>query len=316
MLNGYDESNNQGNIDNRLVPGDFDIIKATEGVGYVDPNCDANYQQAKAAGKLPGVYHFARPDGNAAVDEAKWFVSQVQGYLGEAVLVLDFETAPLDPNWAKTFCDTVYELTKVRCWVYANQNTFNTLDWSAVWPNYAAWVASYGMNNQQNGYGAPAAPVSITGNWTIVAWQYTSKGILPGWGGDLDLNVAYLDAAAWHKYAEGDRNAPAPQPAPVAVTPAPPVSPVVQEPAPVSQTPVSDTPVPPAPVTSTPDPVKLPVVTPPVTSTTPVPLTVVETKPAQTPLAVSVDKRPLTLKISLLQRIIEAILRFIRARFS
>ena len=39
--------------------GDYDFIicKATEGVGYTDPNCDGHYQRAKAQGKLLGVYH-------------------------------------------------------------------------------------------------------------------------------------------------------------------------------------------------------------------------------------------------------------------
>lgn len=259
-MNGYDISNNQGDINNGLVPGEFAIIKATEGVGYTDPNCDANYQQAKAAGKALGVYHFARPDGNDPISEANWFVSQIQGYIGEAVPVLDLEVNPITPEWALAFLDRVYELTHVRGWLYMSQSKFNTGDWSAVWPNYAAWVASYGANNLHNGYGAPTAPISINGDWTIVAWQYTSKGILPGWDGDLDLNVAYLDRAGWQRYASGETTptAPAVETAPVVAAPVP-----VVEPAPA---PVVDTPAPvvtPIPVTTTPTPTQnIPVTNP------------------------------------------------------
>src|SRR5206468_2469246 len=114
----------------------------------------------------------------------------------------------------------------------------------------------------QNGYVAPVAPVSITGDWTIVAWQYTSKGILPGWGGALDLNIAYLDAPAWKRYALGDRAqpvAPAPEPAPSpaevplpsptpepAPVPAPVVTPipVTHEPTPAQTIPVTSVPAP------------------------------------------------------------------------
>lgn len=257
MLNGYDISNNQGDINNGLVPSDFVIIKATEGVGYTDPNCDANYQQAKAAGKKLGVYHFARPDGNGPVSEANWFVSQIQGYLGEAVLVLDIEVQPITPQWVKSFADRVYELSKVRLWVYTSQSVFNTGDWSSVWPDYAAWVACYGMNNPQNGYGPAMAPVSINGNWTIVAWQYTSQGHLPNWGGNLDLDVAWVDAAGWDKYAKGNRDQPQPTPAPVvpAPEPTPQPTPVVTPPEPV-QAPVTPEPV------NTPTPVLPPVVAP------------------------------------------------------
>lgn len=237
-LNGYDESDNQGDINNAIVPGDFDWIKATEGVGWVDPDCDANYQQAKAAGKLLGVYHFARPDGNDPISEARYFVGQIGGYLGEAVLGLDSETQPITPEWIKAFSDEVYRLTKVRVVEYLNLSTLNSHDFSSVWPDYPAWVAAYGADTPQNGYGDPNPPVNVNGNWNIFAVQYTSRGKLPGWGGDLDLDIAYVDAAGWKRQAEGDRNAPAPvvTPAP-APTPAPVVEPT-PTPAPVAPEPV------------------------------------------------------------------------------
>lgn len=251
-MNGYDESNYQGDINNAIVPGDFDIIKATEGIGYVDPTCDPNFQQAKAAGKKLGFYHFARPDGNDPISEANWFVNNTRDYFGQAIPVLDLEVNPTTPEWAKAFLDRVYELTQVRGWLYMSQSRFNTGDWSALWPHYAAWVASYGANNPQNGYGNPNAPVSINGDWTIVAVQYTSKGRLLGWGGDLDLDYAYITPEQWDKYAIGDRNVPAPAP--------------VEVPAPV----VTTTPEP------TPVPVVTPVVTPPVV--TPIPVTHIPTE--------------------------------------
>lgn len=252
MLNGYDISDNQGNIDNSVVPGDFVIIKATEGVGYTDPDCDANYQQAKAAGKLLGVYHFARPDGNQPEEEARWFVSQVQGYIGEAVLVLDFETGPLVVDWAKRWLDTVYSLTQVRPWIYMNQSTANGSDWSPIWKDYALWLASYGINAPQNGY-TPSGNINVNGDWTVAAWQYTSQGRLPNWGGFLDLDVFYGDATAWNKYAAKVVSQPVPeviQPAPVILapvtapepTPAPVTKPVENIPAP-TPTPVVEAPV-------------------------------------------------------------------------
>lgn len=253
-LNGYDISNNQGDINNSIVPGDFVIIKATEGVGYTDPNCDANYQQAKAAGKLLGVYHFARPDGNNPVSEANWFVSQIRGYIGEAVLVLDFETNPKSPVWAKAFLDRVYELERVRCWIYMSQSVANGDDWSSVLVDYSLWVAAYGANTIHTDY-APSDNISVNGNWNIAAWQYTSNGHLPNWSGALDLNVFYGDAEAWRKYARPV--------APTAVAPEV-VAPVV-EPAPVVVEPVV-VPTPetiqeaPVPVVE-PSPVVVPVVT-------------------------------------------------------
>ena len=40
-LYGTDQSKWQSNS---VTEGDFIIVKATEGVGYVDPTCDAKYQ--------------------------------------------------------------------------------------------------------------------------------------------------------------------------------------------------------------------------------------------------------------------------------
>lgn len=294
-LNGYDISSYQGDINNAVVPNDFVIIKATEGVGYTDANCDANYQQAKAAGKLLGVYHFARPDGNDPISEANWFVSQVQGYIGEAVLILDLEVNPTTPEWAKAWLDRVYELTHVRPWLYMNQARFNTGDWSAVWPNYAAWVAMYGQDNPQNGYGTSMAPVSVNGNWVIAAWQYTSKGILPGWGGDLDLNVAYLDRDAWHRYAAGDRNAPTPAPQPTPV-PEPTPAPVVEP-----------TPVP----VATPEPIPQPEVVAPTPTPEPSPTPTPDTEPATVPTP---QPAPIVVQKSWLAALINFILKLIRIR--
>jgi GH25 family lysozyme M1 (1,4-beta-N-acetylmuramidase) len=254
-LNGIDTSNNNAGVPDATISADFIIFKATEGVGYTDADCNPSYQEAVAAGKLPGVYHFARPDGNDPVSEARWFVSQIQGYLGKALLMLDLEVNPITPEWAKAFMDEVYRLTKVRCVLYMSQSKFQSGDWSAVWKDYAAWPAQYGANNPQSGFGTAQAPVSINGDWVIAGWQYSSAGRLPGYNANLDLDFFYGDAAAWQRYATGDREQPAPAPV---ETPTPTPEPVAQPtPAPVVENPAPATP----PVVDTPAPTT-PVVTP------------------------------------------------------
>lgn len=249
MLNGYDISDNQGDIDNTQVPGDFVLIKATEGNGYTDPNCDANYQQALGAGKKVGVYHFARPDGNGAAAEATWFASQTVGYRNQAVFALDMETQPITVAWVKEFCDTFFSITGIRIWIYMNQSTANSQDWSPVWDDYALWLAVYGNNIPQNGY-TPSMDVSVNGNWTIAAWQYTSKGRLPGWGGFLDLDVFYGNRDVWDKYAKKvappviPEQPPVSNPVPIDPPVVPPISPVETPPVPpiVIVPPKGDTP--------------------------------------------------------------------------
>ena len=55
-LNGIDISSWQSGIDVSSVPAEFIIAKATEGTGYVNPDCARAVDQALGCGKLAGVY--------------------------------------------------------------------------------------------------------------------------------------------------------------------------------------------------------------------------------------------------------------------
>ena len=93
-LNGIDISGYQANIDLSKVAADFVIVKATEGISYVSPVCDHQYQQAKKLGKLLGVYHYAHPEYNSAISEVDFFVKNIKGYLLSAN-VQSFSTGSL-----------------------------------------------------------------------------------------------------------------------------------------------------------------------------------------------------------------------------
>ena len=71
-LKGIDISKWQTGIDLSKVDCDFVIVKATEGIGYVDRKCDSFYQQAKRLGKKLGFYHFARPRNDAVRENNQW----------------------------------------------------------------------------------------------------------------------------------------------------------------------------------------------------------------------------------------------------
>lgn len=204
MLKGIDISHHQKGIDLGAITTDFVIIKATEGNGYTDEMCDTFYQKAKSLGKKLGVYHFARPDlGNSAEAEADWFLKETEGYHKEAVLVLDWESGDLgNVAWAKAWLDRVYSKTGIKPMIYMSESPANSYDWSSVAnADYGIWVAKYGVNN---GLSNEEPTVNY---WPIIAmWQYTSKGLLSGYSGNLDLNYFYGDESAWDKYAGSDSN--------------------------------------------------------------------------------------------------------------
>lgn len=216
MLKGVDLSHWQSDFE-AFNSVDFAIIKATEGVGYVDPACDKLYQKAKKAGKLLGVYHFARPDlNNSAIAEADWFIKNIQGYLREAILVLDWESGYLgNVAWAKAFLDRVQEKTGIKALLYASRSPINSFNWSSVAnADYGLWVADYGANT-----GSEGNKPNVKWWPFYILWQYTSRGRVAGYNGDVDLNNFYGDTETWRKYATSSSTpAPAPTPEP---TPAP-----------------------------------------------------------------------------------------------
>ena len=212
MLTGIDISKWQGAGFNVDAAADFVGIKATEGVGYVDPLCDKFYQQAKSKGKLLLVYHFARPDlGNSPEAEAEFFVNNIKGYVGEAILALDYECAPYSDDWAYRFNKRVNELTS-GVWpvLYASASIINSVNWSKTAKNSGLWIAGY-----PNAYNVPNPPTPTPndmpygiGAWEFWAiWQYSSSA------GALDRDIANMDRNAWYKYA-GKSGEVKPTPAP------------------------------------------------------------------------------------------------------
>ena len=207
-MNGIDISNWQKGINVSKVPCDFVITKATQGTSYVNPDCDRAYQQAKKAGKCLGVYHYA--SGGDPVAEADFFLANVKGYVGEAILVLDWESNQNSKfsqgaTWCKKWLDRVYEKTKVRALIYMSKSVCRSYNWNSIAPNHGLWVAQYADNVTDYGYiSNPWTDNKGYGAWSGPAiFQYTSVGRLDGYSGNLDLNVAYMDRDGWNKYAGG-----------------------------------------------------------------------------------------------------------------
>lgn len=208
-MNGIDISRWQPANITELVDYDFVIIKATEGTSYVSPTCDAQYQKAKARGKLLGVYHFA--SGLDPVAEANYFVDNVQGYIGEAVLVLDWEANAVSrgPEWVRSFVKQVKARTQVPPIIYGSASPMGAHGIPAVaqQENCGLWVAAYPSSNPTGYRDEP----QLLGS---VIRQYASTGRLTGYDGNLDLNNSVLTAEQWHAYAKGGRDGSSPAPTP------------------------------------------------------------------------------------------------------
>lgn len=207
MLRVVDVASHQAGIVTGALDCDAVICKATEGTGYVNPYCDEHYQSAKAAGKLLGVYHYA--SGGNPEAEAEFFVNNIQGYLHEAILVLDWESGDNaawgDSSWVARFCAHIVALTGINPMIYVQRSAASQCTglgdygiWLAEYPDYAVrgWDAYY--------------PPNYSGDYAM--HQFTSSGAISGWSGPLDLSLFFGDENAWKAYAGATgQSVPAPQ---------------------------------------------------------------------------------------------------------
>ena len=205
-MNGIDISMWQRDINLSAVKADFVIVKATEGIGYVDKSCDMLFQKALSLGKKLGFYHFARPTANNdPIREADFFYENCKGYFGKAIPILDWEAEnKQNVAYAKAWLDRVYQRSGVKPVIYMSESVVNAYDWSSVAnADYGLWVAKYRDNNPDYNYNMSNAGSRPRVKWWkfYCMWQWTSTGRLNGYSGNLDCNVFYGDGTTWDKYA-------------------------------------------------------------------------------------------------------------------
>lgn len=211
-MNGIDISNWQNGINLDAVPYDFIIAKATQGKTSVSPDCARQVEQARARGKLFGVYHYI--DGSGAIGEADFFIDNIKNWVGEGMLCLDWESnqnsAWGNEDYLRQVAQRVIDRTGIPPVIYVQQSRMAQVKPIADALNCALWIAQYA---NMNATGYQDAPWN-EGAYSCAIRQYSSCGRLSGYSGNLDLNKAYMDAAAWKKYANPSGGASAPSPAP------------------------------------------------------------------------------------------------------
>ena len=194
-LEGVDVSKWQGTIDYAAVAAagkSFVIAKATEGIGYTDPNWAKNRANATAAGLKVTGYHFARPDGNPTmpVEEADWFVSQLGVTAGMIVPALDLErSGGMSPStlqaWVGAWLGEVYRKTGVRPMIYTSPSFWHTyLNNTSMFADQGytvLWIAHWFVDH-------PSVPASNWGSHGWTFWQYDDCGRVPGIAGCVDVD--------------------------------------------------------------------------------------------------------------------------------
>lgn len=191
---GIDVSHWQGTIDFKKVSKvcDFVIIKAggSDAGFYKDKKFETNYKKAKEAGLFVGAYYFVGKNCTSYADgvaDAKRFLELLKGKTFEYPLFIDIEQTPVYKRNGATdavigFCQT---LEAAKCYAGIYGSDIGGFKDRLVLSRLAAfdkWVARYGSK-----------PKYVT---KYGMWQKSSKGIIDGIKGNVDLDEAYYDYPA------------------------------------------------------------------------------------------------------------------------
>lgn len=182
---------------------EFAVAKATEGQGLQDPQYNTFRAQAEEAGLLFAGYHFLRDD-SAAVYQARNAFEVVGPHVP---LILDVEsgTAGSRPKMARArefrvefqnLGGTVSNLLYLPKWYWDSIGRPDVTAWDV-------WQSAYG-DNSGDYPGDSSHYWAEDGTFRPMVLQYTSRGRVPGYPGDVDLNAfrgtrAELAAKGWFK---------------------------------------------------------------------------------------------------------------------
>jgi len=180
----------------------FAFVKITEGTtGHEDNlyNLKARVLSAQKNGVKVGYYHFARP-GNVDDPEldAKEEIDNVLSHIGflpkaNLPLVLDIESYSDSIIWTDAeksdhmnrFVSTFLNELAMRgmMTIFYSYKSFIDTNTTPAFGTYPLWLAAY-LNNPE--VSLPALPNGWN-DWKI--WQFTEKGLIDGYVGDIDLNI-------------------------------------------------------------------------------------------------------------------------------
>ena len=186
---GLDVSSHNPSIDWGTVVSDgaqFAYVKATEGIGFVNPDFAAQYDGSYQAGLIRGSYHFALPNVASGAAQASYFVANGGGWSDDGRTLpgaLDIEYNPYGAecyglsqsamvSWITSFVDAYQALTTRWPVIYTTSAWWArcTGDYSGFATDDPLWIASYGTT-----------PSTLPGDWsTYTFWQSASDGRFPG----------------------------------------------------------------------------------------------------------------------------------------
>ena len=193
---GVDVAKWQGMIDWAKVKNSgqqFAVLKVTKKDNQPEESFERNYYGTKSVGMPIAVYRYVYAKNiNNAMKEANGIVAALSGKRIEGEVWLDMEDASIRDIGKSNLTQIINAEASIliqagfKVGVYCNRDWYEkVLDGKGLAKTYKFWIAKYGKND---------------GSWKnraddpkdiAYAWQYTSKGKVPGISGNVDLNLIY-----------------------------------------------------------------------------------------------------------------------------
>lgn len=174
----------------------FAILKVTQKDNSVEPSFQGNYIGAIAAGLNVGVYRYVYATTvEAAKKEANAIVKLLKDKKIRCGVWLDLEDKSIRLSKSQLTSiiqaeSTILKAAGYGVGIYCNRDWYlNVLDSKNLEGKYPFWIARYPSGDK----GLYNANSTLAPKTYSVAWQYSSKGQVPGISGNVDLDVAYRD---------------------------------------------------------------------------------------------------------------------------
>ncbi len=185
-LHGIDVSYYQGTIDWDAVAGavDFALIRVSHSTEFFDPEFDANWAGARAAGLPAGVYQYFEPDEDP-IAQADLLLDHMGPLMpGDLPPVIDVESTAGQSGAqigmaVQAWLEHVETALGVRPIIYTGPYFWQDNVGSDMFEDYPLWIAHYGTE-------CPLTPTPWQ-RWDF--HQYTDSGATAGIAGNVDQNT-------------------------------------------------------------------------------------------------------------------------------
>lgn len=188
MRFGIDVSEHQNGLSLAAADVDFVVIRTTDGT-YRDSVFASHFDDARTCGIEVEAYHYLRsPKEGSSVEEQ---VEASLAVLGEmrVPIWLDCETPAGLSLDDVSRAHSLYEEAGVTvAGIYTRRSWWRWRMFGADTRAFGQlWIAHYGADDGT--YPGDSAWPKAVGRQEPVMWQFTSRGRVPGYDGEVDLNV-------------------------------------------------------------------------------------------------------------------------------